>query len=98
MKLLFHPEAETELFAAIEYYEQCAEGLGYDFSIEIHSTLQNIVAHPSAWPTLEEDVRRCLVNRFPYGVLYSIESDSIFILAVMPLHRLPDCWKSRQEK
>jgi hypothetical protein len=44
---------------------------------------------------MEEDVRRCLVNRFPYGVLYSIESTEIFILAVMHLRRDPDYWKKR---
>ena len=42
MKNFFHPEAETEFFAAIDYYENCAEGLGYDFSIEVHSTVERI--------------------------------------------------------
>jgi len=47
------------------------------------------------WPGLEDDIRRCLTNRFPYGVLYSIEANEIFILAVMHMHRDPDYWKHR---
>ncbi|HRU71636.1 MAG TPA: type II toxin-antitoxin system RelE/ParE family toxin, partial [Kiritimatiellia bacterium] len=44
----------------------------------------------------DHEIHRCLVHRFPYGVLYSIESDGIFVLAVMNLHRDPDYWKRRQ--
>lgn len=92
----FHPEAEAEFLEAIAYYENYERGLGYDFSIEVHSAIQNIVSYPAAWPVLEDDIRRCLVNRFPYGVVYSIEQDGIFILAVMHLRRSPDYWKNRQ--
>jgi hypothetical protein len=91
----FHPEADTEFREAVEYYEACEAGLGYDFSFEVFSTVQNIANSPAAWPVMEDEVRRCLVNRFPYGVLYSIESTEIFILAVMHLRRVPDYWKKR---
>jgi toxin ParE1/3/4 len=95
MNFSFHPEADIGLFEAIEYYEECEAGLGYDFSIELYSAIQNILDYPNAWPALEDDIRQCLVNRFPYGILYSIEKDSIFILAVMHLHRSPGYWKDR---
>ena len=96
MTFSFHPEAEAEFIRAIEYYENSERGLGYDFSIEVHSAIQNILKYPTAWPIMEEDIRRCLVNRFPYGVIYSIEGNEIFILAVMHLRRHPDYWKKRQ--
>ena len=95
MTFSFHPEAQLELHEAIDYYEDCERGLGYDFSIEVLGTVQNITNYPTAWPVIEEGVRRCLVNRFPYGVVYSIEQDEIFILAVMHLHRHSDYWKNR---
>jgi hypothetical protein len=43
-----------------------------------------------------QEVRHCLVHRFPYGVLYSVESEGIFILAVMHLRRDPDYWRFRR--
>ena len=95
MKYSFHPEAEVEFNQAIDYYENCAEGLGYDFAIEVYSAVERIVAYPKAWTILTEDVRRCLTRRFPYGVLYTEEPERIFILAVMHLHRAPDYWKHR---
>jgi Na+-transporting NADH:ubiquinone oxidoreductase subunit NqrE len=91
----FHPEAEAEFNEAIDYYEECGSGLGYDFSIEVFASIQNIVNYPTAWPIMEEDVRRCLVYRFPYGVVYSIEQGGIYILAIMHLRRHPDYWKNR---
>ncbi len=91
----FHPEAKDEFNEAIEYYGDCEPGLGYDFSIEGRVAIQNIVSYPTAWPIVEEDVRRCPVNRFPYGIIYSIERGEIFILAVMHLRRHPDYWKNR---
>jgi len=95
MNYSFHPEAEEELLAAIDYYEQREEHLGLDFAVEVYAAIGRAAEHPKAWPILEGEVRRCLTTRFPYGVLYSQESDGIFILAVMHLHRDPDYWKHR---
>ena len=95
MTFSFHPEAEKEFLEDINYYEDREGGLGYDFSIEVFATIQNIIIYPTAWPIIEEGVRRCLVHRFPYGVIYSIEQEEILILAVMHLHRHPGYWKNR---
>ena len=95
MNFRFHPEAEAELNLSIDYYESIEPGLGYDFVLEVYETIQRVVEFPTAWTILDGDVRRSLVKRFPYGVLYSEEADGVFILAVMNLHRAPDYWKHR---
>ncbi|MDP2682424.1 MAG: type II toxin-antitoxin system RelE/ParE family toxin [Deltaproteobacteria bacterium] len=48
MTFSFHPEAKDEFNEAIEYYKNCEPGLGYDFSIEVLATIQNIVNVPDA--------------------------------------------------
>ena len=95
MTFSFHPEAETEFIEAVSYYEDREPGLGYDFSIQVFGAIQNIVTYPNAWPVVEDGIRRCLVNRFPYGVIYSIEGKEALILAVMHLRRHPGYWKNR---
>jgi plasmid stabilization system protein ParE len=95
MSYRFHPEAEAELNLSIDYYESIEPGLGYDFALEVYGTIQRILDFPRAWTILEGDIRRSLVRRFPYGLLYSEEADGILILAVMNLHRSPDYWKHR---
>ena len=98
MKYVFHPEAEIEFREAVEYYEDCEPGLGYDLALEIHSTIQNILSFPKAWPKLETNIRRCQTRRFPYGIIYAIDENTILILAVMHLHREPDYWKDRLKR
>lgn len=96
MNYSFHPDAEEEFNQAIDYYEEIEAGLGYDFAGEVYTTIQRSLIYPKAWPVLEGDVRRCLVSRFPYGVLYSVEQGELFILAIMNLHRDPDYWSDRR--
>jgi hypothetical protein len=43
MTFSFHPEAETEFLDAVDYCEDRERGLGFDFSIEVIGTIQNIV-------------------------------------------------------
>lgn len=52
MTFRFHPQAEGELREAVAYYEEVELGLGYDFSVEVYSTIQRAEAHPAAWPIL----------------------------------------------
>jgi hypothetical protein len=95
MTFSFHPEADEEFVAAVEYYETCDVGLGLDFAREVYATVQNATEYPLMWPEIDAEVRRCLVHRFPYGVLYSVEPHGIFILAIMNLHRDPGYWQHR---
>lgn len=96
MSFRLHPEAERELHEAVEYYEDIEPGLGYDLSVEVYSAIQRAVAYPRAWPVLDDEIRRALVRRFPYGVLYSVEEDTLLIVAVMNLRREPGYWKGRR--
>ncbi len=95
MSVVFHPEVEDEFVDAISYYENCESGLGLDFSREVAVAIKNAVDYPGMWPMVEEQVHRCLVHRFPYGILYCIEPGAIHVLAVMNLRRDPDYWKHR---
>lgn len=97
MTCSFHAEAAREFEKAIEYYEVREAGLGFDFASEVRGAIQRIVDYPEAWGELQPGVRRCLVRRFPYGVVYAIHSSQIIILAVMHLRRRPGYWRDRTE-
>jgi len=98
MKFLFDPGAERDLLEAVEYYEDCRAGLGEDFSVEVRSAIERVCDHPLAWPVVKERYRRCLVSRFPYGIVYRVESDRIIVMAVMHLHRHPESWAHRDKQ
>lgn len=95
MKFFFHPDAKEEFDGAVEFYEQNQPGLGLEFAEEIYATIARITQYPDAWSTLSKNSRRCLVSRFPYGLIYQIESHTLRIIAVAHLHRRPGYWKER---
>lgn len=97
MTFFFHPEAEQELHQAISYYENCHPGLGVEFAQEVYQTITRITLFPDSYAQFSKRSRRCILNRFPYGILYSIqkENEEIIVLAIMNLHRQPDQWDAR---
>ncbi len=95
MKYEFHPQALAEFAESAGYYEQCRRGLGAEFSMEIERILELIVESPERWPKISPKVRRCRLHRFPYGVLYAEENDSVKIIAVMHFKRRPGYWNAR---
>lgn len=98
MNANFHPDAQAELNHAIGYYEANQPGLAYQFAIEVFAAVKRIKAYPTLWPLMDDrQLRRCLIHRFPYGVIYALDEEEakIYILAVMHLHREPGYWSER---
>jgi len=92
---LFLDEAERELYEAVAYYEESSEGLGLEFSREVFATVSRILKFPGAWSPYSNRTRRCLLKRFPYGIVYRVVGDAVVIFAVMQLNRKPGYWKER---
>ena len=97
MKLKYHPDARDELRLAAEEYEACRIGLGIEFVEEIQAAIQRILEFPRAWAPLSERTRRCLTNRFPYGIIYQVWDHELRIIAVAHQSRAPGYWKNRLE-
>jgi toxin ParE1/3/4 len=81
MRYVFHPEALAE-------YAQA-------FINAIEDAIFRIRESPNRYATIDEDIRRCMTRKFPYGILYTIEQDYILILAVMHCSREVGYWKNR---
>lgn len=91
----FLDPAEQEMLDAAKYYELQAQDLGVDFLNKIDSAIHDISCNPERWPILRFNVRRRLIHRFPYGLLYQVDPDEVVILATMHLHRHPTYWIDR---
>ena len=95
MRFYFHEHAEMEFVRTIDFYEDRRPGLGMAFAREVYATIARIIQHPEAWSAMTKNTRRCLVNRFPFGVIYQAKADFILIIAVADLQRLPGYWLNR---
>ena len=85
MTVAFLPQAEEELFVAARYYEIQSPGLGVGFLQEVQRTTNALSRNPHAAPLVKNAIRRRLLRRFPFGLLYAIEPTTIVIVAVMHL-------------
>ena len=96
MIVVFHEQAEDELREAAMYYASRREGLGVEFIAEVRSATRILHEHPRLGHAISRRVRRLLVRRFPYAVIYRVEAGRLFILAVAHLKRRPGYWRERQ--
>jgi plasmid stabilization system protein ParE len=95
MRVVFSALARKELNDATHYYELEYAGLGQRFKKEVREASLRIARYPRAWSVERGEIRKCLLHKFPYKLLYAIENDHIFIVAVAHLHRTPDYWVDR---
>ncbi|MEA3353851.1 MAG: type II toxin-antitoxin system RelE/ParE family toxin [Campylobacterota bacterium] len=95
MKATFLDAAISELNDTFRYYELQQTNLGHRFVAAVKESVELIEYYPKGWHCLSPNIRRCLVKNFPYGVIYQIKDDNIFILAISNLHRKPNYWENR---
>ena len=93
----FHPEAEADMRATARWYETRSAGLGQQFLDAVNAATATIAANPEAFGFARPGIRRHLVRRFPFGILYQVEPDRAYILAVAHSRRKPNYWKHRLE-
>ncbi len=79
MNILILSFAEEEFAEAVDYDNEQCLGLGYEFAAEVRCAFDRIKVFPDAWPLFSRSTRRCLLNRFPYGVLYRVDGDAIAV-------------------
>ena len=95
MSLVFHEAALAEVEAEGAYYRSIEERLSNAFADELEHALKLIIEHPQAWQPLGRGIRRCLLKRFPFGVVCVIRGDTTVVIAVAHTSRRPRCWRKR---
>jgi plasmid stabilization system protein ParE len=95
MKVRFLRLAQSEVDDTFAWYETQSQGLGTQFLDDFDRAVRRIAAYPFASTEIEEGLRRCLLSRFPYGIIYGIDSETIIVVAVAHLHREPRYWIDR---
>ena len=96
MELRFDTAARQELDAAHQWYEAQQPGLGFRYVREVENCSRLILRFPLAAPEITYGIRRVMVPRFPYGLLYRVHGETVYVLAVMHLHRRPGYWQGRE--
>ena len=95
MKVRFLIQAQLELDDAVAWYNQRSEGLGQEFLDELDRVVRRAIRFPLSCPEVEPGIRRGLIARFPFGLIYGVDDDTLVVIAVAHLHRRPRYWIER---
>jgi len=95
-RVLFTPPAHAELIGAQDWYENEVPGLGRRFRAAVDAAIERMSANPRQFPTIHKSVRRALLSRFPYALMFVIEADeTLTVIACFHGSRDPAHWQRR---
>jgi hypothetical protein len=94
--VVFRPQAEAEVLAARQWYEERRAGLGDRFRLALDETVERIVAQAESFPRVHGNIRRALVQHFPFGIYFEMIDGQAVVLGVVQGRRDPETWKSRR--
>lgn len=95
VQVLYKAAAAREIALAFEDYEEVEKGLGVSFLDEIARIERHIATNPRLYQRVDGDVRRAVMRRFPYGLFYVVDGDTVNVLACFHLHRDPKRWQAQ---
>lgn len=91
----FLPPAEEEMVGALEFYEAASSGLGRDFLSDVQRSIDLLREQPNLGRAVGRGMRRAILSRFPFSLIYAVEQDAILIVAVAHHKRRPGYWRGR---
>lgn len=94
-RLVIKPFAEFDATEGANWYNDKREGLGNEFLLALEAKVNAIQRNPLHFQIVYKNIRRALTERFPYGIFYIVEDDTIYILAIQHTSRNPKIWKKR---
>lgn len=95
MKLEFHPDAEEELVEAASRYEAELAGLGARFYAELRAACEILLEYPDIGTQVDAELRKLVLESFPYSLVYSQIGNALYILAVAHERRWQGYWRER---
>lgn len=96
------PGADQDIEQAIAYLAPSGIAIQAAFAKSLKNALWQIARTPGRFARLEtnetqRDIRRAILWRFNYLIIYELTDDAPVVLAVMHASRQPDYWLTRED-
>jgi plasmid stabilization system protein ParE len=78
-----HPLVKADLRSVYDWYENELPGLGGEFRDEFRGAYRKIGGNPLLYAARFSGIRRLNLNRFPFGIFYTVHQGEIRVLAVL---------------
>ena len=94
--VIFNQSARAELIDAQDWYENEAPGLGRRFRSAVDVAVERMSTAPRQFPVIYKNVRRALLRRFPYALMFVMQADgTLIVIACFHGSRDPAHWQKR---
>jgi toxin ParE1/3/4 len=93
--LVVEPEAEAEIAQSADWYEQRNPVARRRFLRAVDQALHLIEEGPEQYQIVYRQVRRTLVDGFPYAIFYKVTGSEIIIVSCFHTSRNPKVWRNR---
>ena len=87
LRVEFLAGADADLQEVFNRFEDYRDGFGVEFLTVVDAYLARIAAFPEIAPIYLEDVRRQVMQRFPYGIFYEPQPTRILVTAILDLRQ-----------
>ncbi len=96
-KVFLNPLAEKDLEEIALFYEKRSARLGTEFLNAFERALEIILSNPEIGRTIERNIRRYVMQKFPFSIIYQTVDADVYVLAVLHQRQEPNSWKSRYQ-
>ena len=80
------------------FYEGQAHGLGAEFLDDVQRAIDRLRNNPKLGQIVVDELRRSLLSRFPFSLIYAVEPEGLLIVAVAHQRRRPYYWRERIDR
>lgn len=97
VSVVFTAAARADIVEAQDWYAERSVELGRRFRRALDRAVFTIAQNPLGFPIVwRERVRRALVlDRFPYGLYFTVDDDQVTVIACFHASRDPRRWQER---
>ena len=88
-------DALFDIEEIVLWYEDQRKGLSYDFELCLEAGINEIIRTPLAFQKRYNNVKILFINRFPYGIHYTLQKDEIIVIGIFHTSRSPKNWDKR---
>jgi hypothetical protein len=95
VKIVIQSSALADLASGVDFYEAKEPGLGSYFLDSLCSDIDSLQLYAGIHMIHFGKYHRLLSKRFPYGIYYLVQNNTVLVRAVLDLRRDPDWIKQR---
>ena len=95
-RVSLRPEAEEEIGEAARWYAERGLELGVAFLDEVSRSITALRDTPDRYPMVEAPIRKAVLRRFPYVILFHADDDVVVVISCLHTRRDPEEWRDRR--